>query len=99
MIDLSRLNQVTPSEDLSSVTVGPGNRWGQVYSKLDSLGIAIGGGRVATVGVGGLTLGGRLRSVKQLIGSQKPTDSSTQAASLFSRPDMGSFATMSSGLR
>ncbi|KAK3659757.1 hypothetical protein LTR56_001121 [Elasticomyces elasticus] len=56
-IDLSALNQVTPSKDLSTVTVGPGNRWSQVYSKLDALGIAIGGGRVAIVGVGGLTLG------------------------------------------
>ncbi|KAK0883309.1 hypothetical protein LTR87_002817 [Friedmanniomyces endolithicus] len=59
-IDLSALNQVTPSKDLSSVTVGPGNRWAQVYSKLDALGIAIGGGRVGIVGVGGLTLGGGL---------------------------------------
>jgi hypothetical protein len=57
-IDLSQLNQVTPSRDLSTVTVGPGNRWADVYSKLDALGIAIGGGRSASVGVGGLTLGG-----------------------------------------
>ena len=57
-IDLSALNQVTPSKDLSTVTLGPGNRWSQVYTKLDALGIAIGGGRVAIVGVGGLTLGG-----------------------------------------
>lgn len=59
-IDLSALNQVTPSKDLSIVTVGPGNRWADVYVKLDALGIAIGGGRVACVGVGGLTLGGGL---------------------------------------
>lgn len=59
-IDLSRLNQVTPSSDLSTVTIGPGNRWANVYLKLDALGIAIGGGRVATVGAGGLTLGGML---------------------------------------
>ncbi|TKA77900.1 hypothetical protein B0A55_03342 [Friedmanniomyces simplex] len=57
-IDLSALNQVTPSADLSTVTVGPGNRWTQVYLKLDALDIAIGGGRVGIVGVGGLTLGG-----------------------------------------
>lgn len=57
-IDLSNLNQVTPSADLTMVTVGPGNRWSDVYIKLDALGIAIGGGRVGTVGVGGLTLGG-----------------------------------------
>jgi FAD/FMN-containing dehydrogenase len=65
-IDLSRLNQVTPSKDLSTVTIGPGNRWANVYLKLDALGIAIGGGRVATVGAGGLTLGG--------IASYGPTD-------------------------
>lgn len=41
------------------MTVGVGNRWAQVYSQLDALGIAIGGGRVASVGVGGLTLGGK----------------------------------------
>lgn len=58
-IDLSALNQVTPSAGLSTVTVGPGNRWEDVYLKLDALGIAIGGGRVAIVGVGGLTLGGK----------------------------------------
>lgn len=67
-IDLSRLNQVTPSKDLSTVTVGPGNRWANVYSKLDALGIAIGGGRDATVGAGGLTLGGiaSYRTIKRL---------------------------------
>lgn len=63
-IDLTRLNQVTPSADLSTVTVGPGNRWADVYSKLDALGIAIGGGRVAIVGVGGLTLGGIVFSIR-----------------------------------
>jgi FAD/FMN-containing dehydrogenase len=59
-IDLSRLDQVTPSSDLSTVTIGPGNRWANVYLKLDALGIAIGGGRVATVGAGGLTTGGMI---------------------------------------
>lgn len=63
---MSQLNQVTPSGDLSTVTVGPGNRWADVYSKLDALGIAIGGGRVATVGVGGLTLGGIIDSAAQV---------------------------------
>ena len=48
------------------MTVGPGNRWADVYSKLDALGIAIGGGRVATVGVGGLTLGGIVDSASHI---------------------------------
>jgi FAD/FMN-containing dehydrogenase len=65
---LSRLDQVTPSSDLSTVTVGPGNRWADVYSKLDALGIAIGGGRSASVGVGGLTLGGGVSFFSPRIG-------------------------------
>ena len=57
-VDTSGLNQVTVALDKKSVSVGPGNRWGEVYSKLDALGLSTSGGRVASVGVGGLTLGG-----------------------------------------
>ena len=42
------------------VTFGPGFRWGEIYSRLEEEGLAILGGRVAHVGVGGLTLGGIL---------------------------------------
>lgn len=38
--------------------VGAGNRWLDVYSKLDPMGLSVVGGRVAEIGVGGLTLGG-----------------------------------------
>ncbi|KAM0333066.1 hypothetical protein ACHAQA_001724, partial [Verticillium albo-atrum] len=57
-LDLSNLNVVLPSEDGSQVSVGPGNRWEDVYSVLDPLGIAVLGGRSRTVGVGGLLLSG-----------------------------------------
>ncbi|KFY44782.1 hypothetical protein V494_01307 [Pseudogymnoascus sp. VKM F-4513 (FW-928)] len=57
-IDLSALNQVTPSADKKTVSIGPGNRWIDVYKKLDPLGLGVSGGRVASVGVGGLTTGG-----------------------------------------
>jgi FAD binding domain len=56
--DLSGLNQVTVSADQSYTSVGPGNRWVDVYLKLDALGLSVAGGRVSTVGVGGLVLGG-----------------------------------------
>lgn len=57
-IDLSALNHITPSEDKKTVSIGPGNRWVDVYLKLDALGLGVSGGRVASVGVGGLTTGG-----------------------------------------
>ncbi|KXJ84932.1 hypothetical protein Micbo1qcDRAFT_237634 [Microdochium bolleyi] len=40
------------------VSVGPGLRWGAVYSFLDQHGLTVVGGRGAEVGVGGLALGG-----------------------------------------
>ena len=60
VIDLSRLNQIDLSQDRSYVSVGPGNRWGAVYNKLERLGVAVSGGRWADVGVGGLLTGGQL---------------------------------------
>ena len=44
--------------DRKKISIGPGNRWADVYSKLDAQGVAIPGGRVASVGVGGLVTGG-----------------------------------------
>ena len=61
-IDLQNLDQVTVSSDQKAVSLGPGNRWGNVYLKLDSLGLAMVGGRVPTVGVGGLVTGGKQTS-------------------------------------
>ncbi|KAL5351693.1 hypothetical protein ACLOAV_003553 [Pseudogymnoascus australis] len=57
-IDLSALNHVTVSPDKKTVSIGPGNRWIDVYMKLDALGLGVSGGRVASVGVGGLITGG-----------------------------------------
>jgi FAD/FMN-containing dehydrogenase len=57
-IDLAHLNQITVSEDKSTVSIGPGNRWINVSEALDPQGLAVVGGRVASVGVSGLTLGG-----------------------------------------
>ncbi|OAP62330.1 hypothetical protein AYL99_04533 [Fonsecaea erecta] len=58
LIDLSRINSVEVAPDRKSVFIGAGAKWGDVYGKLDPLGISVPGGRISTVGVGGLTLGG-----------------------------------------
>ncbi|KAI7191001.1 hypothetical protein KC316_g2552 [Hortaea werneckii] len=59
-IDLGNFNQVEVSSDRSTVTIGPGSSWRDVYNVLIPQGLATGGGRIANVGVGGLVLGGGL---------------------------------------
>ncbi len=59
LIDLSQLDDITISDDRKTVTVGPGQRWGNVFAALDPYGISVIGGRIPTVGVGGLLLGGK----------------------------------------
>ena len=58
-LDLRGLNSIEVNEDSSQVSIGTGASWGEVYRKLDSLGLAVPGGRHSQVGVGGLTLGGK----------------------------------------
>lgn len=58
-IDLSLMNAVTVKEGKSITSIGPGARWVDVYLKLDAMELAVPGGRVGDVGVGGLTLGGK----------------------------------------
>lgn len=60
VVDLSLFCEVTPSEDGSSVTIGAGAKWMEVSKILDEKGLAVVGGRNSAVGVGGLTLGGKL---------------------------------------
>ncbi|KAI1319385.1 putative oxidoreductase [Xylariaceae sp. FL0255] len=57
-IDLRGLRTITVSADSTSVSVGAGATWDVIYGKLDTLGRSVAGGRVAGVGIGGLTLGG-----------------------------------------
>lgn len=54
------MKQVDVAPDRLSVNIGPGNRWQDVYSKLETQFLGTSGGRVATVGVGGLVTGGGL---------------------------------------
>ncbi|KAK5115415.1 hypothetical protein LTR85_009875 [Meristemomyces frigidus] len=60
LIDLGGLNEVCPSEDGHSVSIGAGAKWMDVSKVLDQRDLAVVGGRNSAVGVGGLTLGGGL---------------------------------------
>ncbi|KXX73524.1 Bifunctional solanapyrone synthase [Madurella mycetomatis] len=57
-IDLGRMAWVKYNSGNETVSIGPGTRWGQVYQHLAKYQRAVAGGREATVGVGGLVLGG-----------------------------------------
>lgn len=57
-IDMQKLNQITLAANKSMVSLGPGSSWGDVYGKLDPLGVTALGGRTSSVGVGGLLMGG-----------------------------------------
>ncbi|KAI1211125.1 putative oxidoreductase [Annulohypoxylon truncatum] len=57
-VDLRGLDSIDLSADNSTISVGVGATWDAVYGKLDPLGLSVAGGRVAGVGVGGLTIGG-----------------------------------------
>ncbi|OAQ62766.1 FAD binding domain-containing protein [Pochonia chlamydosporia 170] len=58
LMSLSQLTQVNLSEDKSTVEIGLGNRWTDVYNALDGSGVNAVGGRVPGPGTGGFTLGG-----------------------------------------
>ncbi|KAK2732573.1 hypothetical protein CKAH01_08671 [Colletotrichum kahawae] len=58
LLDLQYLNAIGLSQDRSVAHVGPGARWGEVYNVLDASQAVVIGGRLPSVGVGGLMLGG-----------------------------------------
>ncbi|RPB19032.1 FAD-binding domain-containing protein [Terfezia boudieri ATCC MYA-4762] len=60
LFGLSALNTLSLSSDKTSVFVGPGRNWGEVYSFLAPHGQYALGGRIQQVGVPGLLLGGGL---------------------------------------
>ncbi|OTB15927.1 hypothetical protein K445DRAFT_317556 [Daldinia sp. EC12] len=58
LIDLQNLNQIDLSDDKKVASIGPGARWGEVISNLDAQGATVIGGRIPSVGVAGVILGG-----------------------------------------
>lgn len=57
-IDLGYMNSTTYDAETNIASIQPGTRWGPVYSTLAKDGVAVVGGRVTSVGVAGLVLGG-----------------------------------------
>ncbi|KAF1924723.1 FAD binding domain-containing protein [Didymella exigua CBS 183.55] len=57
-VTFQNMKGVTFSKTKKTVDVQPGNVWKDVYTSLQSDNVAVVGGRVASVGVGGLTTGG-----------------------------------------
>jgi hypothetical protein len=57
-ITLDLVNLKGFSQDTCSVTVGAGEIWGDVYSKLDGTGYGVGGSRSGLGGIGGLATQG-----------------------------------------
>jgi FAD/FMN-containing dehydrogenase len=56
-IDMRSINEVAVSQNKTVASVGAGAIWGDVYRKMDSLGLAVVGGRGSSIGVGGLLTG------------------------------------------
>lgn len=67
-ISLQRLNQITLSGNKKTAAIGPGNVWFNVYNTLKSSNLAVIGGRVSDIGVGGLTLGGGISFFSNIYG-------------------------------
>lgn len=55
---MTRFNQVTVDKSTSTVEIGAGLLWDDVYRALDGTGLNVVGGRVGGVGVAGFILGG-----------------------------------------
>ncbi|KAI1113083.1 putative FAD-binding oxidoreductase [Nemania sp. NC0429] len=68
LIDMSYFDHFGYDEQKEVVEIGTGLRWGEVYAQLDKYQVTVVGGRVASVGVGGLTLGGGLSWLSDLYG-------------------------------
>ncbi|KAI1498346.1 putative FAD-binding oxidoreductase [Biscogniauxia marginata] len=56
LIALNKLNVMSVDEKASTISIGPGNTWADVYGALDPYGLYTNGGRLKTIGVPGLTL-------------------------------------------
>lgn len=67
-ISLKKINQVSISSNKKTVDVGPGNIWYDVYTATQPQDIVVIGGRVAEIGVGGLSTGGGISFFSNLYG-------------------------------
>lgn len=56
LLALNKLSDMSVDEEESTISVGPGNKWVDVYGALEEYGLYTNGGRLKTIGVPGLTL-------------------------------------------
>jgi FAD/FMN-containing dehydrogenase len=66
-VALESMNEITLSKDKKTAAIGPGNRWGAVYTKLGEQNLAVIGGRASDVGLG-LVLGGGISHHSNIYG-------------------------------
>ena len=58
VIEMTSMESMTMNADDSTISVGAGAKWADVYAYLSPKNLTVCGGRAPTVGIGGLTLGG-----------------------------------------
>lgn len=58
LISSTNLDTLAVSIDRNTVSVGAGNKWGDVYEALEGSDLVVLGGRIGPVGVPGVLLGG-----------------------------------------
>ncbi|KAI4600805.1 hypothetical protein KJ359_012967 [Pestalotiopsis sp. 9143b] len=58
LLSSSGMTQLQLSDDQSTIEIGAGNKWGEVYEYLEPFKLAVVGGRSGLVGVAGFILGG-----------------------------------------
>lgn len=97
MISLANINTKEFNSDRSVASIGPGNRWIEVYNWTAPYGLAVAGGRYSNVGVGGLLVSGGINyfgnrygfSVNTLVGARVVLGNGTIVeASKTSNPDL-----------
>ena len=57
-ISMARFNEIIYDSSSSTVQIGMGLIWDEVYAALEEYGVIVIGGRISGVGVAGVSLGG-----------------------------------------
>ena len=83
LISADNLTTLALSDDQQTLSIGPGNRWVDVYGYLAPYGILVPGGRLGIVGVPGLLLGG---GMSFLSGEYGFSSASVKAYEVSTRP-------------
>lgn len=93
LIDMSRMNTTSLSPDGAVASLGPGSRFGDVYSALNAQGKTVMAGRLNSVGLGGYFLGGGLTYFSSRYGLAADNIVNYEA-SWYSKPERLSYSDM-----